>query len=107
MTFVFTQTERIVGRYTLYNKRSDNPEVQMTIQAVNETTFEIRGDGWIGLGTLSKNKGYYDFEFTNGDSGRTAFRINKEGDLEGDVKFNEENLVYVNLDWKYIAKREE
>lgn len=100
------QTDQISGQYVLYKKNSNVATNVMFIDKIDDATFEIRGLDWRGIGKIANNKGYYDFEFSNGDIGRTEFRIKKNGEIEGNVKFDKENLLWVNQDWTYVARRE-
>jgi hypothetical protein len=105
LSYIHAQTDQLEGQYILYKKHSSVATNVMFIDKIDETTFEIRGIDWKGIGKISNNKGYYEFEFNNGDVGRTEFRINKNGELEGSVKFDENNLIWVNMDWAYVAKK--
>lgn len=54
---------------------------------------------WKGSGADNKNKGYYDWVFTDGKKGRTTFRIDKSGNLHGKVRGS-------GINWDYVACRE-
>jgi len=100
------QTSLADGKYLLYMKHSSIATNVMFIEMIDETTFEIRGTNWKGNGKIKNNRGFYDFEFENGDYGRTDFRINKKDELIGNVRFDKNNLIWVDMDWSYVAKKE-
>jgi hypothetical protein len=99
-TIAFSQqTEKIEGRYFLYPK--DNPlekTGEMIITAWKADVFLVRGTGWVGQGELKENKGFYEWKFDDGKTGRTVFEVNPEGELAGHV-------VGSGINWKYIARR--
>lgn len=89
----------IAGTYILFNAKDPNGASvgEMTITNWDKATFLIRGAGWIGLGKLTVNKGYYNWKFDDGKSGKTTFIVKPDGSLEGHV-------LGSGLDWNYLAK---
>ena len=92
----------IAGEYVLYRANDPNktPVTKMIITAQGENTFRIRGkdQNWAGYGKVEDKKGYYDWRFDNGMSGRTTFVVNLDGTLTGHV-------VGSGVDWIYLACR--
>jgi hypothetical protein len=104
--FSFSQTSStysaadLSGTYELRKLNEPNGEV-ITIMRITfweNDNFLIRGQGWVGTGKLKGKEGYYDWKFDDGKSGRTTFKLNNDGSLNGSVKGS-------GIDWDYIAKR--
>jgi hypothetical protein len=94
----FTETPKIGGRYELFHiSNPDEKTGEMIITDWSAKSFLIRGSGWIGTGKITGKKGYYDWKFDDGKSGRTTFVINSDGTLSGHVNGS-------GIDWKYIAR---
>jgi hypothetical protein len=98
----YRSADSIAGKYNLYDlKKSDKIIVGvMVITSWNGNTFLIRGEGqgWIGYGKVDGNKGYYDWKFDDGRTGRTNIEINSEGTLNGFVSG-------AGINWVYFARR--
>jgi hypothetical protein len=93
------QSEKLEGRYNLY--RQDDPSekaAEMTITSWKGEVFLIRGMGWIGQGEIKDNKGFYEWKFDDGRSGRTVIELNPDGTLTGHVAGS-------GINWKYIARK--
>jgi hypothetical protein len=54
---------------------------------------------WNGSGAVDGYKGYYDWVFTDGKTGRTTFRLDAAGNLHGKVRGS-------GINWDYVAQRE-
>lgn len=62
--------------YSLRDKNKDAGQVAtMTIFDQKGTFFRIKGDKWDGMERIEGAKGRYDWEFSNGRSGRTTFTV--------------------------------
>ncbi len=93
----------ISGTYVL---RVESEGVSGVIRAVMEitmkdpTSFLVKGidQPWSGAGTFSNDTGFYDWQFTSGDAGRTHLQLGKDGLLHGQVRGNDNGI-----DWDYIA----
>lgn len=55
---------------------------------------------WSGRGVIDGAEGYYDWAFGDGKKGRTTFRIDSQGRLQGQVRG-------AGIDWDYIGRRVE
>ena len=91
--------DSISGAYVLY--RLEVPEKnavgKMVITGWGGDRFLIQGAGWVGEGKVEGEKGYYDWKFEDGRTGRTTFVINPDGTLKGYV-------LGSGLDWRYLAR---
>lgn len=54
---------------------------------------------WQGKGVIEGAGGYYDWVFNDGKKGRTTFRIDKSGNLHGNVRGS-------GINWDYVARRQ-
>src|SRR5205814_2210896 len=77
------------GIYFLYPKDTSNEEpiAKMAITGRGDEGFSVRGLGqaWSGEGRIDDGKGFYNWIFENGDSGKTTLTINTDGTLHGHV----------------------
>lgn len=93
-------SDSIAGSYEL--RRAEEPDGQvvtrMVITAWKGKTFLVRGVGWVGMGQLAGDTGYYDWKFDDGKVGRTTFEVTTDGLLKGHV-------LGSGLDWWYLARR--
>jgi hypothetical protein len=93
------QTEKPEGTYFLYQKDAPSEKAgEMIITAWKGDSFLIRGSGWIGQGEMKGNKGFYEWKFDDGKTGKTQIELNPDGTFTGHV-------VGSGINWKYIAKK--
>lgn len=91
---------KLEGHYNLYRQDESNEKVaEMIITSWKGDTFLIRGTGWVGQGEIKDNKGFYEWKFDDGRSGRTEFELNADGTLTGQVAGS-------GINWKYIARKQ-
>src|SRR5262245_58122768 len=85
----------LTGVYSLAHKGSpDAGIVQLKIWNQKGKTFSIgidivtgnRGVDWEGRGVIEGERGYYDWTFPDGKSGRTTFLVDKNGHIHGEVR---------------------
>ena len=87
------------GKYSLF--RQDDPAEktgEMIITSWKEDVFLIRGTGWIGQGEFREGKGFYEWKFDDGRTGRTVVELNSDGTLSGHV-------IGSGINWKYVARK--
>jgi tetratricopeptide (TPR) repeat protein len=91
----------IAGTYGLIREQDPEAKSQgdLKIGAVREDgRFDVEGKDWKGKGVIDGDRGYYDWRFLDGSTGRTTFTVDAEGRLHGRV-------VGVNIDWKYLGTK--
>jgi hypothetical protein len=97
------------GTYDLFENSSGTiskiPDQSMTITTFDNNKFVVQGVSpgnkyWVGLGELKGNEGYFDYRFQDGRFGQTAFRVDKNGNLDA------RSLSYT-VNYKYLAKKRE
>jgi hypothetical protein len=90
------------GVYQLYPVGAENgsPIAKMLITWREDQYFSVRGLGqtWSGEGRIEEGKGFYNWIFENGDSGKTTLTVNADGTLNGHV-------VGSGLNWMYLARK--
>ena len=97
------------GTYDLFENSSGTiskiPDQSMTITTFDNNKFVVQGVSpgnkyWVGLGELKGNEGYFDYRFQDGRFGQTAFRVDKNGNLDA------RSLSYT-VNYNYLAKKRE
>ena len=93
----------IEGRWLL--RLSDQPpavppETYMRVK-LDGTRLKVFGDSWHGEGSFDGERGYYDWEFSDGSgrTGSTKIRLDREGYLYGTVSGS-------GIHWSYWASRQ-
>lgn len=73
---------------------------EMIISDAKNSEFSIRGlaQDWSGRGVFENSRGYYEWEFPNGDKGRTELELRSDGFLYGHVKGHNNPI-----DWHYVG----
>jgi RNA polymerase sigma factor (sigma-70 family) len=93
----------LVGVYSLYSSTNTDASIAATMEIPAQLGGQfLIGDktqGWEGRGVIEGKKGYYDWVFTDGKSGRTTFTVDADGNLQGQVRGS-------GIDWDYVAKRQ-
>jgi len=89
------------GTYDLFQ---DNEVVgEMTVYNQSESEFAVRAKEWDAQGHISGREGYYDWRFAKGElagqTGRTTFTVQQDGNLVGKVQGDRPELK-----WAYLAK---
>jgi hypothetical protein len=83
--------------YALFAENNGSkPVAVMTIFDQIGPIFQVRGSDWSGFGRIDGNRGYYDWKFLDGKSGRTTFTVRGDGSLIGHVSGS-------GIDWTYFA----
>jgi hypothetical protein len=98
------QELQLNGTYKLYEIKSsgnisDN-YVSMHFTPFENNTFIVRGDSWVGKGTIDGSNGSYDWKFDDGKIGKTTIKINDDGTLDGHV--NGDNGK---INWLFKARK--
>ena len=90
---------KITGAWELWHEGQPRgkPVTAMRIKA-DGTNIVVNGQGWTGRGSFDGQRGYYDWQFTDGKRGRTTIRLDADGKLHGEVRGS-------GLDWNYQALR--
>jgi uncharacterized caspase-like protein len=91
--------ERISGKWVLRKEGQHGGGVigAFTIRASGEK-IAAHGDGWSGQGAFNGRKGFYDWRFTDGKTGRTTIWIDDAEQLHGRVRGG-------GIDWDYVGSR--
>jgi HEAT repeat protein len=95
-----TPPRPVAGTYAIADEGDPaKPRGEITIGAVGDGgRFEIEGKDWKGRGVVTGDRGYYDWKFLDGSTGRTTFTVDAEGRLHGRV-------VGGGVDWKYLGTK--
>ena len=62
------------------------------------TEIKVVGDGWTGTGQFDGHRGFYDWRFNDGKSGRTEFYLDQNNELRGQIRGT-------GINWNFIAAR--
>ena len=88
------------GPYDVF--QSNRPDLRVTGFSIRSygQNFSISGVGqnWVGRGRTDGQIGFYDWRFPDGRTGRTDFRINPDGSLQG-------HAVGTGVDFSFLARR--
>jgi len=89
------------GTYDLFQGKEVTGEMTVFNQSGSE--FAVRAQDWNAQGHISGRDGYYDWRFASGElagqTGRTTFTVQPNGDLVGKVQGDRPELK-----WAYLAK---
>jgi hypothetical protein len=111
--------KQLVGTYDLYNLLrtklvGELPKAsnRMVISAGDGDTFRVGSPSdivkpenvWRGTGKLQGRRGYYDWKFDDGKTGRTDFVVTADNNLIGFVQIADPDKQ-ATFNWWYLAKR--
>ena len=93
------QTTSFFGVHDVFPSGRPDARVTGFLIRPGNPGFFIAGMGqpWTGQGQVNGQSGFYDWKFSDGRSGRTDFRINPDGSLQGHV-------VGPGIDSEFIAR---
>ena len=77
-----------------------NTYVIMHLTPFDDNTFIVRGEDWVGKGSISGDTGSYKWKFDDGKSGNTTFTINRDGSFDGHVNGYDDKSNWDFKAWK-------